>query len=207
MPHLSLLSVFVPTFFLVSLTPGMCMMLALSLGISVGVRRTLWMMVGELVGVGLVATLAAIGVAAVMLRNAALFDVLKWFGGGYLIFLGAAMWRSRGEAGLPRATLPVGRFAVGRLLRQGFVTAVANPKGWAFFIALLPPFLDMSRPLAPQLAVLIGVILALEFSCLLIYATGGRLAGQILTRPPGAQWLNRVAGGVMIAVGCWLGLF
>ena len=51
----SLLSVFVPTFFLVSLTPGMCMTLAMTLGMTQGVKRTLWMMVGELLGVGLVA--------------------------------------------------------------------------------------------------------------------------------------------------------
>ncbi|HET8790682.1 MAG TPA: LysE family translocator, partial [Modicisalibacter sp.] len=55
MINLSLLSVFVPTFFMVSLTPGMCMTLSMVLGMTVGVRRALWMMAGELVGVGLVA--------------------------------------------------------------------------------------------------------------------------------------------------------
>lgn len=53
MVSLGMLSVFVPTFFLVSLTPGMCMTLAMVLGMTQGVRRTLWMMAGELVGVGL----------------------------------------------------------------------------------------------------------------------------------------------------------
>ena len=53
-----LLILFIPTIALVSLTPGMCMMLALSLGITAGYRRTLWMMAGELVGVALVVTLS-----------------------------------------------------------------------------------------------------------------------------------------------------
>ena len=65
--NLTLLSAFVPTFFIVSITPGMCMTLALSLGITIGVRRALWMMAGELVGVGLVATASAVGVATFML--------------------------------------------------------------------------------------------------------------------------------------------
>lgn len=52
----ALLGMFIPTFFFVSITPGMCMTLALTLGMSVGYKRTLWMMAGELVGVGLVAT-------------------------------------------------------------------------------------------------------------------------------------------------------
>ena len=45
------LAVFIPTFFFVSITPGMCMTLAMTLGMSIGVRRTLWMMIGELLGV------------------------------------------------------------------------------------------------------------------------------------------------------------
>ena len=49
--NLALLSAFIPTFFVVSITPGMCMTLALSLGITIGVKRALWMMAGELVGV------------------------------------------------------------------------------------------------------------------------------------------------------------
>ncbi len=49
MPDYALLAVFVPTFFFVSITPGMCMTLAMTLGMSIGVRKTLWMMLGELV--------------------------------------------------------------------------------------------------------------------------------------------------------------
>ena len=54
--NLSLLGLFIPTFLFVSITPGMCMTLALTVGISQGVRRALWMMLGELLGVALVAT-------------------------------------------------------------------------------------------------------------------------------------------------------
>lgn len=55
------LSVFIPTFLFVSLTPGMCMTLAMVLGMTQGVKRTLWMMVGELIGVGFVAAAAGGG--------------------------------------------------------------------------------------------------------------------------------------------------
>ena len=82
------LSVFVPTFFLVSLTPGMCMTLAMVLGMTQGVRRALWMMVGELTGVALVAVSAGAGVAALMLAQPALFTAFKWLGGAYLAYLG-----------------------------------------------------------------------------------------------------------------------
>lgn len=202
----AVLSVFVPTFFVVSITPGMCMTLALSLGISIGVRRTLWMMVGELLGVALVASLSAVGVATLMLERPQLFLLLKYGGGAYLMYLGIQLWLSRGKlafAELDRTLPSSSRLA---LASQGFVTAIANPKGWAFFIALLPPFIDYATPVAPQLLVLVSVILVLEFACLLIYASGGRTLRQVLLQRGKVQLLNRIAGLMMMAVALWLAL-
>lgn len=200
------LSVFVPTFLLVSLTPGMCMTLAMVLGMTQGVKRALWMMIGELIGVGLVAAAAGVGVAALMLRQPALFMAFKWVGGAYLAYIGIMMWRSRGRMAIPNeleAGPPAGRW---QLALQGFLTAVANPKGWAFFMVLLPPFLDSSRPLSQQLALLIAVILTIEFASMLVYATGGKTLRRVLGKSGNVRLLNRIAGTLMIGVGIWLAL-
>lgn len=206
MVSLGLLSVFVPTFLLVSLTPGMCMTLAMVLGMTQGVRRTLWMMAGELVGVGLVAFAAGAGVAALMLRQPEFFALFKWLGGAYLGYLGVMMWRSRGRMAIPLSLEAGPPAARGQLALQGLVTAVANPKGWAFFMALLPPFLDASRPLFGQLLALIAVILSIEFVCLLLYATGGHSLRRLLGESGNVRLLNRVAGTLMVGVGLWLAL-
>ncbi|WP_282041359.1 LysE family translocator [Halomonas alimentaria] len=206
MLNLSLLSVFVPTFFLVSLTPGMCMTLAMVLGMTQGVRRSLWMMAGELVGVGLVAAAAGAGVAALMLRQPELFALFKWLGGAYLAYLGIMMWRSRGRMAIPEEGLAVAPDGRVQLATQGFVTAVANPKGWAFFVALLPPFLDAERALAGQLVALVALILTIEFICLLLYATGGSRLRRLLSRGGSVRLLNRIAGTLMVGVGLWLAL-
>ncbi|HBK36914.1 MAG TPA: threonine transporter RhtB [Halomonas sp.] len=200
------LSVFIPTFLFVSLTPGMCMTLAMVLGMTQGVKRTLWMMIGELIGVGFVAAAAGAGVAALMLRQPELFIAFKWVGGAYLAYLGIMMWRSRGRMAIP-SELDTGP-AAGRLqlATQGLVTAVANPKGWAFFMVLLPPFLDGSRPLAPQLSMLIAVILTIEFASMLVYATGGKTLRKLLGKSGNVRLLNRIAGTLMIGVGMWLAL-
>lgn len=200
------LSIFIPTFLFVSLTPGMCMTLAMVLGMTQGVKRTLWMMIGELTGVGLVAAAAGAGVAALMLRQPELFTAFKWVGGAYLMYLGIMMWRSRGRMAIP-SELDTGP-AAGRLQLaiQGFVTAVANPKGWAFFMVLLPPFLDSSRPLATQLLLLITVILLIEFVSMLVYATGGKTLRKTLGKSGNVRLLNRIAGSLMIGVGLWLAL-
>ncbi|MDB4838095.1 LysE family translocator [Marinomonas sp.] len=197
------LSVFVPTFFFVSITPGMCMTLAMTLGMTIGVKRALWMMLGELAGVALVATLSAVGVAALLLTYPNVFLVLKYIGGAYLMFIGIQMWLSKGKMAIQVGD-NISKVSSIDLISQGFVTAIANPKGWAFFIALLPPFLDSNQSLTAQLVVLISVILLLEFSCLLIYAAGGKTLKTLLKSSGNVRVMNRVAGSLMVGVGVWL---
>lgn len=202
----AILALFIPTFFFVSVTPGMCMTLSMTLGMSLGVRRTLHMMWGELIGVGLVSVLSVIGVAAIMLNYPAIFSAFKYVGGAYLIWLGIQMWQAKGKMAIP-ADLSAGQqtSAIGLAL-QGFLTAIANPKGWAFMISLLPPFISASRPMAPQITALVALILVIEFSCLLLYASGGRTLRHFLARSGNVTLMNRIAGTLMLGVGVWLAL-
>ena len=203
--NLTLLSLFIPTFFIVSLTPGMCMTLALSMGMSIGLKKTFYMMFGELVGVGLVASSSVIGVATIMLKYPMIFLVLKYGGGAYLVYLGIQMFLSRGKMAL---NLDSCSFNISKksLVLQGFITAIANPKGWAFFIALLPPFIDKNLAITSQLVVLIFFILLLEFICLIIYATGGKTLRKLLQNSSNVKLINRVAGSMMMGIGVWLAI-
>lgn len=201
---LTLLIAFSASFFLVALSPGLCMTLAMSLGISIGVRRTLWMMAGELTGIALVGASAVLGVAALLLKAPTVFAVFKWIGAAYLLYMGWQTWRA--EPLRPEQLAGDARRTRSSLILQGFITAVANPKAWAFFVALLPPFVDQSRPLAPQLLALLALMLIIEFTCLQIYAHGGRVLSDQLHRRGKARWLNRIAGSLMVGVGIWLAL-
>lgn len=206
LPSAALLAVFIPTFFFVSITPGMCMTLAMTLGMTLGLKRTLWMMWGELLGVALVATLSVVGVATLMLQYPVAFDIFKYLGGGYLGYLGIQLWQNKGHMAVRAEqdnAAPKQRL---QLAMQGFITAAANPKGWAFFIALLPPFIDQSRPLVGQFSILILLILLLEFICMLIYAGSGKTLARYLNQGHHLQTLNRIAGTLMIGVGLWLAL-
>ncbi|MCF6178024.1 MAG: LysE family translocator [Geopsychrobacter sp.] len=202
----SLLTVFIPTFFFVSLTPGMCMTLSMTLGMTIGLRRTFWMMYGELVGVGLVAAASVIGVATLMLQYPTVFTVGKYLGGLYLGWLGIQLWRSRGKMSLGGDTAQATNYSPRDLAIQGFITAVANPKGWAFFIALLPPFINDQQPLFSQLSLLLSIILSIEFLCLILYASGGRTLNHSLQKSGNVRFINRIAGSLMAGVGIWLGL-
>lgn len=190
---------FCGTFFLIAFSPGLCMTLSMSLGISIGVRRTLWMMLGELTGIALVSISAMLGVAALLVGAPQVFGVFKLAGAAYLLWTAWGSWNA-----------PVGTLAAARgttraaLCAQGFVTAVSNPKAWAFQAALLPPFLDTAAPLGPQMAVLLSLIIAIEFACLLIYAEGGRRLSELLVRRGEGRVLNRISAVLMAGVAVWL---
>ncbi|MDN3380189.1 MULTISPECIES: LysE family translocator [unclassified Pseudoalteromonas] len=201
---LAILAAFIPTFFFVSITPGMCMTLAMTLGMSIGVRRTMWMMLGELLGVALVAIAAVLGVASIMLNYPQAFSILKWAGGAYLVFIGISMWRD--EAKLNLDNHQKSKISRKILFSQGLVTAMANPKGWAFMISLLPPFINIDYAIAPQLSILVAIILISEFVCMMAYATGGKSLRLFLNRGDNIKWMNAIAGSLMIAVGVWLAI-
>lgn len=202
----ALIVAFVPTFLFVSFTPGMCMTLSMTLGITVGVKRALWMMLGELVGVAIVAICAVVGVAAIMLGAPIIFTAFKWLGGLYLGWLGLQMWRSKGKMAIPTEARVENNVSPKTLITQGFITAIANPKGWAFFMVLLPPFIDDSLPMPMQLSVLVLMILTIEFVALLSYASGGQTLSRLLAKSSNVKLLNRISGTLMIGVAFWLAL-
>ncbi len=183
----------------------MCMTLALTMGMSYGIRKTFWMMWGELAGVAIVTVTTVIGVAQVMLEYPLIFSILKITGGGYLIFSGIQMWRSKGKMALSNNS--VSEESGFKYLIQGFLTAIANPKSWAFMISLLPPFIDPSLSITPQLSILLSIILITEFLCLVLYAGGGNSLRAFLNKGGRIKSLNRLSGSLIIAVGLWLAFF
>ena len=87
-----LLWVFIPTIAAISLTPGMCMTLAFTLGLSQGYRRTLWMMWGELAGVATVVSTCVLLLAWIQSLSEVYFAVLALVGGSYLLWIAYRLW-------------------------------------------------------------------------------------------------------------------
>jgi len=204
MIDVSVLTIFIPTFFFVSVTPGMCMTLALTMGMTIGVRKTFYMMYGELAGVALVSIASVVGVAGLMLNYPILFFALKYAGGAYLFYLGFKMLRSDGTMPGEFEGKRMSHISRRSLVLQGFITAIANPKGWAFMISLLPPFINPEKPLMSQLTILVGIILTTELTCLLLYSNGGRSLSRFLGKKGNVTLLNRISGLLMMGVGVWL---
>ena len=202
----SLLYFFIPVFFIISITPGLCMTLALTMGITIGVKNTMKMMVGELIGVLIVAGTAVVGGGAIISSFPIAFAVFKYGGGLYLMFVGYQMINSRGSLALNLDGSHSFEINFFKLAMQGFITAVANPKGWAFFIAMVPAFINYEANLIPQMSALVIIILIIEFISLMIYATGGQALGIMLKKQNNIRLINGLAGFLMVGVGVWLAL-
>ncbi len=114
------------------------------------------------------------------------------------------MWQSKDRLALSEANTETHVSRNWDLIMQGFLTAIANPKGWAFMISLLPPFIDVEKPLVQQLVVLVAIILTFEFICMNIYATGGKALKSALGYSKNVRLINRISGSLMMAVGVWL---
>jgi threonine/homoserine/homoserine lactone efflux protein len=179
------------------------MTLAMTLGISVGYRKTLWMMWGELLGVAIVAVAAVLGVAKIMFSYPEIFTFLKIFGAIYLTYVAINMWQAKGKLAINTDSNIV-QVSKHGLLQQGFITAVSNPKGWAFMVSLLPPFINSQQSLAPQLIILVALILLSEFICMTLYAIGGKTLASYLTRNNKISLLNKMSACLMIIVALWL---
>ncbi|MFT5543124.1 MAG: homoserine/homoserine lactone efflux protein [Glaciecola sp.] len=202
MPDLAVLAVFIPTWFFISITPGLCMTLAMTLGMTVGIRKTVWMMLGEVFGVATVAVLAVVGVASLMLNYPMLFSWFKLIGGAYLVYLGIKMWMSKSD--LSNQHINKRQISNIDLVSQGYVTAVANPKGWAFMVSILPPFISVDKSITTQFIVLLIIIMISEVICMCIYASGGKGLKSMLSKGNNVVYLNRIAGSLLAMVGIWL---
>ena len=196
-----LILLFIPTIASVSFTPGLCMTLAFTLGLSIGYQRALWMMVGELSGVATVFSATFWSLGWLLSRDPIYFQIVSLLGGAYLLYLAYQLFRQTPEAMKARNLENTSPMALAIL---GYITAVSNPKGWAFLIALLPGFVASDGPLFPQFLIMMGIMITTEFISMTVYATGGQWLASRLSDGSGVMNANRVATSMLTIAALWV---
>lgn len=193
----------------IAVSPGSGAVLSMSHGLSYGVRRTTATIVGLQLGLAVILLVAGLGVGAVLTASATAFTVIKVVGACYLLWLGWRQWRApvakiEGDA---QASASEPELTVGQRVLRGFLTNVTNPKGIVFMAAVLPQFIQPTRPLWLQLLVLLATTVAVDVTVMHGYAwLAARLQGVLRSvRARRAQ--NRVFGGVLMAMGAFLFMF
>lgn len=195
---------FLGAVFLLSGTPGPNMLHILSRSVEFGMRRSIAAMAGCLSALVLVLTASAGGLTALLMALPGAFEVLRYAGAAYLLYIGIQAWR----ADVAPIDVAEGTFArtesAAKLFRGGFIIGISNPKLLLFAAAFLPQFVNPQAPKPPQFAILVATFAAVEMLWYVIYgAAGGSLSRQ-LRKPSLKKAFNRMTGTIFIGFGAML---
>jgi len=194
------LIIFAAVAFIGIATPGPTVLLALSNGSRLGVKASLPGMVGAVLSDFVLVAAVALGLGALLAASEFWFSVVKWVGVAYLAYLGVRMLRSTGTLTLPEGeAATTGQPTRRTIFLRSFLVAATNPKGYLFFSAFLPQFINPAEPQWPQYVALGLIFAAIDFMVMLGYAGAGARAIRAL-KANGVLWLDRVCGGALLAL-------
>ena len=186
------------------LTPGPYMAYLATLALSRGRAAGLIATAGIAFGLAVHAAVAGLGAGVLIQQYPLLYDVLRWIGVCYLLYLAWDGWRSEKEISPERADLVI---MAGPLLLRGFLSNVFNPKSVLFFVSVLPTFVG-TGPGAPSLPTQMAVFGALYVGiATAVHGTIVVLAAQLrpwLVEGPRQQTMRRALSVVLALVAIWL---
>lgn len=193
---------FVPAALALNLTPGADMMFCMAQGLRAGSRAALAASLGVAFGGMVHVTLAGVGVAAAIAAAPIMFDVIRWVGVGYLLWLAWQGFFRHTQMSETTNVLPVNAF------RAGVLVNLTNPKVILFVLAFVPQFVDPTAgPILVQFLIFGTIIGA---GGVLVNGLVGHFAGRarqwFFAKPDVSQWLGRITGTIFVALALRLAL-
>jgi threonine/homoserine/homoserine lactone efflux protein len=185
--------------------PGPSVLFVISRGVVHGRRAAFATVLGNCAGVYVQVAAVALGIGVLVERSATVYTTVKLVGAGYLVWLGVRTFRKRRSLAEALGQ-PVAPKSGRRILREGFVVGVTNPKAAVFFAAILPQFTDPSAGHVPLQMLALGLVfIAIAMILDGIWALVAGSAGQKLASSPRRLEAIGGAGGVVL-VGLGVGL-
>ncbi|WP_422364719.1 LysE family translocator [Pelagibius sp.] len=189
--------VFLAAAVLICLSPGANNLLALTNGLRFGAAPSLAAVGGRLAAFLVMIVIAAAGLGAVLAASELAFQIIKWAGVAYLVYLGLrALMAPAAASAVPAAGAGRG-LSVAALARREFLVAVGNPKAILVFTAVFPQFLVPGEAALPQFAVMGATFLATECLAAFAYVLSGKIFAPLLRDR--AALVNRITGGLLLA--------
>ncbi len=190
---------FLLTAFVVVIAPGTGVIYTLAMGLGQGPRAALWAALGCTVGILPHLMAATLGLAALLHTSAMLFNVVKFAGVAYLLYLAYQALRSDGALAVKAERTAQAGFVIAR---RAALINILNPKLSVFFLALLPPFLSGTPATATlEMTLLGGIFMAMTFGVFLIYGLFAAKARDLLLGSERAmRWLNRSFAAIFVAL-------
>jgi homoserine/homoserine lactone efflux protein len=187
----------------ISISPGAGAVAAMTAGLQHGFSRGYFLTFGLVLGLWSLLLLVGVGLGALIVASSAAFAAVKWLGVAYLLWLGIAQWRTP-AIGLQAQTDGTAITSRWSIVVRGWMLNTLNPKPTLFMLAVVPQFLNPTQPLVPQYLVIAAT---LAFTDLVINAGYTAFASRALAAlrtPRQMRWVNRVFGGLFVALATML---
>jgi threonine/homoserine/homoserine lactone efflux protein len=191
---------FLATTLIVVVTPGTGVLYTLAAGLSHGARASVVAAIGCTLGIVPHMLAAITGLAALLHTSAVAFDVVRYAGVAYLLYMAWMTWR---EGGALQVDEQARRESPGQVIASGILINILNPKLTIFFFAFLPQFVPANRPDAiAEMVRLSAVFMLVTFVVFAIYGVlAAAVRRQILDRPHVVRWMRRTFAAAFVAVG------
>jgi threonine/homoserine/homoserine lactone efflux protein len=180
--------------------PGPSVLFTIGRSLALGRIGGLLSVLGNALGLLPIIAAVAFGVGGIVAESVVLFTILKVAGALYLAYLGVQAIRHRKDRTTAAAELPRSHW---KQLGQGFVVGITNPKTIAFFVAVLPQFVDLNAGMVPtqmiELGLVFFVLALLSDGTWALIASGAR--DWFGRSPRRMERLTATGGGMMIGLG------
>ena len=182
------------------ITPGTPRIVIISLSISYGIRKCVWVALGDVTANILQASLVIFILHSFFLDNPNLLNIIKWIGIAYLFYLATDVYFSKIK-NLKNVNSEKSRLS---LFKDGFLVAGTSPKAWAFFPLIFPQFINFETNYVIQFLILITTYVVLDFLSLICYAIlANKLIDWLKANP---KTINTISACVLLFIGIFIAL-
>jgi homoserine/homoserine lactone efflux protein len=193
------------TVFVASIIPGPSMLLALTHGMQYGAKRTMASAMGNVTVTLIQASVSIAGLGTILIASETTFQLIKWAGAAYLIYMGISMLCSSKMSLSPNESNHTNQWnSLRRMYLQSAVVTAGNPKAIVFFTAVFPQFIDPNAAYLSQFCILLSICAFIAFNCFMIYAIGGQKIVSLFSKATVGKYIKRVIGGTFIGAGIGL---
>ncbi len=196
---------FVTVSMMLTLAPGPDIIFVITQSISKGRKAGISTALGLCSGITVHTTAAALGISAILHQSAIAFQILKYAGACYLLFLA---WKAIKEGETSLSTESVNKQSFWSLFKRGILMNILNPKVSLFFLAFLPQFVSTESGHVPVQMIILGLIFMLQaiviFTIVALFS--GAFGEKILNRPGIGKYINFVKASVFGLIGIKLAL-
>ncbi len=186
-------------------TPGPAVLFVMTNTTLHGWRKSVFAATGNIVGLLIMGIVAVTGLGALLNTSELLFNLVKYVGAAYLIYLGLRLFFQKGlDLNEVQGRFNPEEKSAKKIFLQAIGVALSNPKAIVFLTALLPQFIHIEQPLLLQFSILIATLMFFSFASLIFYALLAHKAKFWLMQPHRIKKFGRISGSIFIGFGALL---